>query len=79
MRAVRVHGLTYFLPSQALAEVRLLWPDSESLLEDLASHPHVIVGELEPADASAVARRLDAGETFDVLAGWVSHACRTRR
>lgn len=39
--------LTYFLPSLAIAEVQVLRPDTGVLLDDLADHPHVIVGRLD--------------------------------
>ncbi|MBV9141568.1 MAG: hypothetical protein JO115_11735 [Pseudonocardiales bacterium] len=53
-------------------------PDTGVLLDDLAVHPHVIVGRLGSTDAAAIERRLEATNTFDVLAGWVVHACRQR-
>ncbi|MGH3869732.1 MAG: hypothetical protein ACRDQ4_27260 [Pseudonocardiaceae bacterium] len=62
----------------AIAEVRVLRPDAGVLLDDLAGHPHVIVGRLGDADAAAVERALEVTNTFDVLAGWVVHACRQR-
>ncbi|MGH3803356.1 MAG: hypothetical protein ACRDTD_25150 [Pseudonocardiaceae bacterium] len=78
MGAARVRGLTYFLPSLAIAEVQVLRPDTGGLLDDLADHPHVIVGRLNSTDAAAVEQALKATNTFDVLAGWVVHACRQR-
>jgi hypothetical protein len=45
--AARVRGLTYFVPSLAIAEVQVLRPDTAVLLDDLAVHPHVIVGHSE--------------------------------
>jgi hypothetical protein len=76
--AARVRGLTYFLPSLALIEVQILRPDTGALLDELASHPHVIVGRLDAADAEAIEQQLQATNTFDVLAGWVVHACHQR-
>jgi len=55
-----------------------LRPDTGGLLDDLADHPHVVVGRLDPSDAAAVERALEATNTFDVLAGWVIHACHQR-
>jgi hypothetical protein len=76
--AARVRGLTYFLPSLALAEVQVLRPETGALLDDLAAHPHVIVGRLGTTDAASIERQLEATNTLDVLAGWVVHACRQR-
>ena len=38
----------------------------------------MIVGQLGTTDAAAVEQQLEATSTFDVLAGWVVHACRQR-
>lgn len=76
--AARVRGLTYYLPSLAITEVRVLRPDVDVLLDELAAHPHVVLGRLDAADAAAVEQLLDASGTVDVLAGWVVHACRQR-
>jgi hypothetical protein len=62
----------------ALAEVQVLRPETGAFLDDLAAHPHVIVGRLSTTDAAAVERQLEATNTFDVLAGCVVHACRQR-
>lgn len=79
MGAARVRGLTYFLPSLAITEVQVLRPENSGLLDDLMNHPHVIVGRrLDGNDATAVEQMLEATNTFDVLAGWVVHACRQR-
>jgi len=48
------------------------------LLDDLAAHPHVSIGQLGPPDAAAVERLLEATGTFDVLAAWVAHAGKQR-
>lgn len=76
--AARVRGLTYYLPSLAITEVRVLRPDADILLDELAAHPHVVLGRLDAADAAAVEQLLDRSGTVDVLAGWVVHACRQR-
>lgn len=47
-------GLTRYLPSLALAEVRAVCPDAAPLLADLLTHPSVIVGELDTATADQV-------------------------
>ena len=73
-----MRGLTYFLPSLAIAEVQVLRPETSGLLDDLADHPHVIVGRLSSTDAAAIERALEATNTFDVLASWVVHACHQR-
>ena len=78
MGAARVRGLTYFLPALAIAEVQVLRPEAGVLLDELASHPHVIVGRLGATEAAAVERLLEATSTFDVLAAWVAQACRQR-
>ncbi|MGH3755202.1 MAG: hypothetical protein ACRDRP_21415 [Pseudonocardiaceae bacterium] len=36
----------------AITEVRVLRPDAGVLLDDLAEHPHVIVGQLGTTDAA---------------------------
>jgi hypothetical protein len=76
--AARVRGLTYLLPSLAITEVQVLRPDTGALLDDLAAHPHIIVGRLTTTDAAAIERLLQATNTFDVLAGWIVHTCHQR-
>jgi len=76
--AARVRGLTYYLPSLAITEVRVLRPDADVLLDELVAHPHVVLGRLDAADAAAVEQLLDTSGTVDVLAGWVVHTCRQR-
>jgi len=76
-----VRGLTYFLPSLAVTEIRVLRPDADVLLDELTAHPHIVLGRLDAADAAdaaAVEQLLDTSGTVDVLAGWVVHACRQR-
>jgi hypothetical protein len=41
-------GLTLYLPSLALTEVRAIRPDAAALLADLLTHPSVIVGDSTP-------------------------------
>ena len=40
-------GLALYVPSLALAEVRVVRPDAAPLLADLLTHPSVIVGEFD--------------------------------
>jgi hypothetical protein len=55
-----------------------LRPDTGGLLDDLATHPHIIVGRLTTTDAAAIEQLLQATNTFDVLAGWIVHTCDQR-
>lgn len=71
-------GLTLYVPSLACTEVETLRPAAAVLLADLTSSPHVVVGRLEPDDASAVEDLLAQVGTFDVMAAWVVHVCRQR-
>jgi hypothetical protein len=48
------------------------------LLNELADHPHVIVGQLGTSDAAAIKRLLENTGIFDVRAAWIAHACRQR-
>lgn len=71
-------GLTLYLPSLALAEVRAVRPDAAPLLADLLTHPSVIVGELDAATADQVDQLLLDADVFDGCAGHVAHVARTR-
>ncbi len=71
-------GLTLYLPSLALAEVRAVRPDAASLLADLLTHPSVIVGELDATAARQVDQLLLDADVFDSCAGHVVHVARTR-
>jgi hypothetical protein len=57
--AARVRGLTYFLPSLAIAEAQVLRPETGVLLADLAAHP---VG-----DTDNTATRDEVHRLVDVL------------
>lgn len=70
-------GLTLYLPSLALAEVRAVRPDAAPLLADLLTHPSVIVGELDAATADQVDQLLLDADVFDGCAGHVAHVART--
>ncbi len=71
-------GLTLYLPSLALAEVRAVRPDAAPLLADLLTHPSVIVGELDATAARQVDQLLLDADVFDSCAGHVVHVARTR-
>lgn len=71
-------GLTLFLPSLALTEVRAVRPDAAPLLADLLTHPSVVLGELDAAAAGQVDRLLLEADVFDGCAGHVVHVARTR-
>ena len=71
-------GLTLYLPSLALTEVRAVRPDAAPLLADLLTHPSVIVGELDAAAASQVDQLLLDADVFDGCAGHVVHVARAR-
>lgn len=51
----RLVGITLYLPTPALAEVRAVRPDAAPLLADLLSHPSVVLGELDSATAACTA------------------------
>jgi predicted nucleic acid-binding protein len=40
-------GLTFYLPSLALAEVRAVRPDAGPQLAEVLGHPSVVLGELD--------------------------------
>jgi hypothetical protein len=71
-------GLTLYLPSLALTEVRAVRPDAAPLLADLLAHPSVIIGELDAATAEQVDRLLTDADAFDALAGHVIHTAHQR-
>ncbi len=71
-------GLTLYVPSLALTEVRAVRPDAAPLLADLLTHPSVIVGELDSVTAERVDRLLADADAFDALAGHVIHTARHR-
>lgn len=71
-------GLTLYLPSLALTEVRAVRPDAAPLLANLLTHPSVIVGELDAATAAQVDQLLADADMFDALAGHVVHIARHR-
>lgn len=71
-------GLTFLLPDLAVAEVRTLRPNAGVVIDELVTHPHVVLTRMSPADAASVEDLLAASRTFDVLAAWVVHLCRQR-
>ena len=71
-------GLTFLLPELAVAEVRALRPHATDAIDELVTHPHVVLTRMGPADAAGVEKLLAASRTFDVTAGWVVHLCRQR-
>ena len=48
------------------------------MVNELVTHPHVVVTRMSPADTAGVEEILAASRTFDVMAGWVVHLCRQR-
>ncbi|MGH3854196.1 MAG: hypothetical protein ACRDR6_12020 [Pseudonocardiaceae bacterium] len=71
-------GLTLYLPTLALAEVRAVRPDAGPQLAEVLGHPSVVIGELDAAAAEQVDQLLLATEVFDGCAGHVVHIARTR-
>jgi dihydrodipicolinate synthase/N-acetylneuraminate lyase len=63
-------GLTFLLPELAVAEARTLRPHADAMVDELVSHPHVVLTRMSSADAAGVEELLDASRTFDVMAGW---------
>lgn len=71
-------GLVFYVPSLAVTEARLVYPQAGPVLAELLSDPVVVLGELDAGTAEAVARLLEDAEVFDALAGHVVHVARTR-
>lgn len=55
-------GMTLYLPSLALTEVRAVRPDAGALLAEILGHPSVALGELDAATADQVDQMLIAAE-----------------
>ncbi|MGH3827453.1 MAG: hypothetical protein ACRDQX_09820 [Pseudonocardiaceae bacterium] len=71
-------GLTLYLPTLALAEVRAVRPDAGPQLAEVLGHPSVVIGELDAAAAEQVDKLLTEADVFDGCAGHVVHIARTR-
>lgn len=74
----RTQGLTLLVPELARVEILALRPDTTSLVDELARHPHVLVVPLTSDDSTAIEKHLSDTNTCDVLASWVVHLCRQR-
>lgn len=74
----RTRGLTLLVPELARAEILALRPDTTSLVDELARHPHILLVPLTSADRAALEEHLSDTTTCDVLASWVIHLCRQR-
>jgi hypothetical protein len=73
-----VLGLTFLLPELAVTETRTLRPHADAMVEELVTHPHIVLTPMSSADAAGVEELLAASRTFDVMAGWVVYLCRQR-
>jgi hypothetical protein len=73
-----VLGLTFLLPELDVTETHTLRPHAGSAVEELVTHPHVVLTRMSSADAAGVEKLLATSRTFDVMAGWVVHLCRQR-
>jgi hypothetical protein len=71
-------GLTLYLPSLALTEVRAVRPDAGPQLAEILGHPSLVLGELDAIAARQVDQLLLAAEVFDGCAGHVVHIARAR-
>jgi hypothetical protein len=71
-------GLTLYLPTLALAEVRAVRPDAGSQLAEALGHPSVVLGDLDAVGAREVDQLLIDADVFDGCAGHVVHVARTR-
>ncbi|HET9257918.1 MAG TPA: hypothetical protein VFO16_22330 [Pseudonocardiaceae bacterium] len=71
-------GLTLYLPSLALNEVRAIRPDAAPQLAEVLGHPSLVLGELDAAAAAQVDQLLLDADVFDACAGHVVHAARSR-
>jgi hypothetical protein len=70
-----VLGLTFLLPELAVTEARTLRPHADAMIDELVTHPHVVLTRMSSADAAGVEELLAASRTFDVMAGWVVYLC----
>lgn len=64
-----VLGLTFLLPELAVTETHTLRPQAGVAVEELVSHPHVVLTRVSSADAAGVEELLATSRTFDVMAG----------
>jgi len=71
-------GLVFYVPSLAVTEAQMVYPQAGPVLAELLSDPVVVLGELDAQIAAAVADLLENAGVFDPLGGWVVHASRTR-
>ncbi len=71
-------GIALYLPALAMAEVRAVYPDADTLLSRLFTHPSVIHAELTRAEAREVARLLAESKAWDGTAGHVILVARQR-
>lgn len=71
-------GLTLYLPTLALAEVRAVRPDAVPQLAEVLGHPSVVIGELDAVAAEQVDKLLAEADVFDGCAGHIVHIARTR-
>lgn len=71
-------GLTLYLPSLALNEVRAVRPDAGPQLAEVLGHPSVVLGELDATAAGQVDQLLLDADVFDGCAGHVIYIARTR-
>ncbi|MGH3834218.1 MAG: hypothetical protein ACRDSF_00725 [Pseudonocardiaceae bacterium] len=78
MAVAPVLGLTFLLPELAVIEARTLRPHAGVAVDELVTHPHVVLTRMSSADAAGVEELLAASRTFDVMAGWVVYLCRQR-
>lgn len=69
-------GLTLYLPSLALTEVRAVRPDVGPQLAEILGHPSLVLGELDATAARHVDWLLLAADVFDGCAGHVVHIAR---
>ncbi|MGH3769358.1 MAG: hypothetical protein ACRDTX_30135 [Pseudonocardiaceae bacterium] len=71
-------GLTLYLPTLALVEVRAVRPDAGPQLAEVLGHPSLVLGELDATAASHVDQLLLAAGVFDALAAHVVYVARQR-
>ncbi|MGQ0483298.1 MAG: hypothetical protein ACT4O0_20020 [Pseudonocardia sp.] len=74
----RWSGISFYVPTLALEEVRAVIPAAGAELAELVDHPSVLVHQLTAAAAEQVERRLVDARVFDGMAGHVVHACLER-
>lgn len=74
-----VMATSLYVPDLAFTELLALRPDAVADLDDVRTHPSIVVKTMSPDERTGVEQSLAAAEgVFDVLAGHVVHVAATR-